>query len=31
MIKRERERDSHSKGERDRHTNQFYLCKLIFT
>lgn len=26
-----RERDSHSKGERDRHTYQFYLCKLIFT
>lgn len=26
-----RERDSHSKGERDRHTRQFYLCKLIFT
>lgn len=31
IIERERERDSHSKGERDRHTYQFYLCKLIFT
>lgn len=26
-----RERDSHSEGERDRHTHQLYLCKLIFT